>query len=299
MNTLPILKSNDTVEIIAPASRCPDKALANLKALLNTWQLNCFVNENIFGEDLLCANSDKIRFEYLKNAFENETTQAIICIRGGYGSMRLIPELAKLTPPAKLKMFVGMSDITALNLYLNQAWNWPILHGAPIIETFSEESIASLKSILFGEINHIEWKGLPLNEAAHKPQALISTVTGGNLCLVHTSIGTLWQINSYNKILFLEDINERGFRVDRMLEHLRQSNLLKGVKAIVFGDFIKGEETDGSSLIDAVLLRFAQSCEFPVIKIEGAGHGPVNFPLPLGTKAQLILGDNITLNCSR
>ncbi len=296
MQNLPTLKPGDSVEIIAPASRCSDKDLTNLKGLLESWQLNCIIADNIFGSDLLCANTDEARFKSLKNALKNTKTKAIICARGGYGSMRLIPELAKITPPVSPKLFVGMSDITALNLYLQQQWQWPTLHGALSIDKFSPASIAAVKSILFGEVPHVEFSGSPLNAFAEKNHAIEASVTGGNLCLVQTSIGTAWQMNADNKIILLEEIGERGYRVDRMLEHLHQANIFKDASAIVFGDLLEGKESDGSSLIEPVLKRFAQTCKIPVVKINGVGHGHVNFPVPLGTKAKLQLGKQIKLD---
>ncbi len=295
MQTLPRLSAGDFVEIIAPASRCTDEQLQNLKALLTSWQLNCIVSDNIFGEDLLCANTDEIRFKSLSRALENPKTKAIICARGGYGCMRLIPELTKLTQPKSPKLFVGMSDITALNLYLQQQWGWPILHGALSIDKFSPESIAAAKSILFDDMNQMELTGVPLNALAEKNQTVESTITGGNLCLVQAGIGTAWQMDASHKIIFLEEINERGYRVDRMLEHLRQAGIFKQATAILLGDFLGGNEPDGSTLVEAVLQRFAKNCQLPVIKITGLGHGFTNFPLPLGTRVKLQLGKTIKL----
>ena len=299
MKKLPILKPGDSVEIIAPASRCSDKHLTEIKELLVSWQLNCIVDKDIFGDDLLCANTDDVRFKSLKNALQRSETKAVICARGGYGSMRLIPELTKMIPPVVPKLFVGMSDITALSLYLQQQWQWPTLHGALALDKFSPESISALKSILFGEIEQVEFMGLPLNALAEKTLTIEATITGGNLCLVQASIGTAWQINGKKKIIFLEEVGERGYRVDRMLEHLRQANIFTGAAAIVFGDFIEGNESNGSSLVKPVLKRFAEHCAIPVIQVEGIGHGHINFPLPLGTKAKLQLGNKIKLACFR
>ncbi len=299
MQNLPVLKPGDSVEIIAPASRCSDKQLTDLKELLTSWQLNCIVDKDIFGDDLLCANTDDVRLISLKNALQNAKTKAVICARGGYGSMRLIPELTKIIPPTSPKLFMGMSDITALNLYLQQQWQWATLHGALTLDKFSPESITAVKSILFGEIKQVELQGIPLNTLAEKNHTLKGTITGGNLCLVQTSIGTLWQIDGRNKIIFLEETGERGYRIDRMLEHLSQANIFKDAVAIVFGDFLEGKESDGSSLVEPVLKRFAHTCKIPVIKVNGVGHGHTNFPMPLGTEAKLQLGNKIKLVCFR
>lgn len=297
MSKLAKLKPGDLVEIIAPASRCSNERLEDLRELLTSWQLNCIIDKDIFGSDLLCANTDEIRFRSLKNALQNTESKAVICARGGYGSMRLIPKLAKIIPPTAPKIFVGMSDITAIQLFLRQNWQWPTIFGALARGTFSLESIAAMKALLFGEIDQIELIGLPLNSLAEQKNTIDTTITGGNLCLVQTSVGTIWQINGQNKIVFLEEVGERGYRVDRMLEHLTQAGIFKNVAAIIFGDFINGNEPDGSSLIEPVLTRFAQSCRIPVIQIKGIGHGFTNVPIPMGTRVTLQLGKKSKLTC--
>jgi muramoyltetrapeptide carboxypeptidase len=298
MHTLPILQPGDSVEIIAPASRCSDKQLAELKALLISWQLNCIIQEDIFGHDLLCANTDALRFRSLKNALQNPATKAIICARGGYGSIRLIPELTKIIPSATPKLFVGMSDVTTLNLYLQQQWQWPVIHGSAALDKYSLESIHALKAILFGSVKQIEFSALPLNDLAKNNRIIETTITGGNLSLVQTSIGTTWQIDGSNKIIFLEETGERGYKIDRMLQHLYQANTFKNAAAILFGDFIEGKEPNGSTLIKPVLERFAEHCEIPVLQAEGIGHGYTNFPLPLGINSRLQLGQETKLICN-
>lgn len=286
MQKLPVLKPGDSVEIIAPASRCSDKHLQDIKELLNSWGLTCIVSPDIFGNDVLCANTDELRFTLLKNALQNPDTKAIICARGGYGSMRLIPALTKLTPVSQAKLFLGMSDITALSLYLQQQWQWPTIHGALALDKFSPESIAAVKVMVFGEEKEVNYQASPLNLLAQKNQKFKASITGGNLSLLQASIGTAWQMDANDKIIFIEEIGERAYRVDRMLEHLRQANLLNNAKAIIFGDFLNGNEPDGSSLIEPVLKRFADNCPIPVAQVQGIGHGFTNFPLPLGTEVQ-------------
>lgn len=295
MTILPQLKPGDCVEIIAPASRSSNKRLMALKELLESWRLTCIIHSTIFGEDVLCANTDALRFRSLSNALHNPDVKAIICVRGGYGSMRLIQNLSTLSCPVAPKWFIGMSDITALHLYFGQQWHWPTVLGSLSSDVFSAASIAALKAILFHEIDQTSFHGEALNQAARAERLIHASLTGGNLCLVQASIGTLWQLDGRDKILFLEDIDERGYRVDRMLEHLRQANLLNHVAAIVFGDFLGGDEVNGKNLIQPVLKRFAQQCDMPVIQIKGVGHGHTNFPLMLGTMTALQLGHNIQL----
>lgn len=293
-----ILSHGDTVELIAPASRCSEQQLIDIKQLVESWGLNCLLSADIFGDDILCANSDEARFKHLERALNNPLTKAIICVRGGYGSMRLIPKLRQMAQPKSSKILVGMSDITSLQLYIQQQWNWPIIHGAAVPGKFSPESIASLKSILFGETKQLEFTKLtPLNEHAKSNRIINSSLTGGNLSIIQAGVGTAWELDGRNKIVLLEEIGERAYRVDRLLEHLLQANLLQHASAIVFADFLEGNEPNGTSLIQEVLNRFAQDCAIPVVQIQGIGHGYINAPIPFGTATTLQLGDEIKLTC--
>ncbi len=300
MKKLPILKPGDYVELIAPASRCSDSQLSELKALIESWEVNCIVKEDIFAKDLLCANTDEMRFHHLKEALYNPKSKAIICARGGYGSMRLLSKLSAMHPPEEVKIFVGMSDTTCLHLFLQQQWKWPTIHGAAAPDRFSQESIASLKSILFAEAEQVIFRQLkPLNEFAKEHRVIDSSVIGGNLAIVQAGIGTNWQIDGRNKFILLEEIGERAYRIDRMLEHLEQAHIFKGAAAILFGDMLEGEEPNGISLIEPVLQRFATHCDIPVLRLEGVGHGWTNFAVPCGTNARLHLGKDSQLICSR
>lgn len=288
------LNSKDKVAIIAPASRCTSKRLELIKALLTEWQLQYYLPQDIFGNDLLCANTDEIRFEHLKHVLLDSEIKAIFCVRGGYGSAHLIPFLEKMPVPPQPKILVGMSDITALNIYLQQKWHWPVLHAAFAPDKFSAESIQAIHEALFhGKINFPVLQ--PLNLAAQQDVQIEADITGGNLALIQTSIGTSWQIEPKNKILLLEEVNERAFRIDRMLVHLQQAGIFAGVKAILLGDFLGGEEPNGKSLVQPVLQRFADRMDIPVLKCEGIGHGATNCPVPFNVPVQLQLGKAISI----
>lgn len=299
MKKLPILKTGDFVEIIAPASRFSESRLQGLKTLLKSWKLNYIIPEDILGNDLLCANCDDVRFKNLKNALQNPKIKAIVCASGGYGSIRLIPELAKVTPLENPKIFIGMSDTIPLQLYLQQQWQWPTIHGSAAPDKFSPESLAFLKSILFGELTEFQFSGLPLNKFAATNSVIDTSIIGGNMSMIQAGLGTKWQIDGRDKVILLKEISERGYRIDRMLEHFCQANIFKDASAILLGDFIGGNEPNGTSLIKPVLQRFAERCEIPVIHIEGIGHTSKNFPIPLGTPAKLQFGDKIKLVCTR
>lgn len=297
------LQAGDTVDIIAPAAGCDPAVIAKIKEFLAVWQLQGNIPDDLLGRDLLCSSSDTIRLAHLQQALLNSKSKAIWCLRGGYGCSRLVTQLYALTPPAQSKIFIGLSDITVLHIFLQQQWHWPTLHAPAIwqaaLQTVQPQSLQLLKEVIFGERQTIRFTDLiPLNTAAQQHTSLSSVVVGGNLSLVQTSIGTRWQLNASNKILLLEDVNERGYRVDRMLEHLQQAGIFRGIQAIIFGDFIGGIDPNGSSRVADVLKNFAAQNNFPVLQGRGIGHGEINHTIPLGTKATLMLGDTPTLECA-
>jgi muramoyltetrapeptide carboxypeptidase len=282
------------IDIIAPGSSVSLTDLDAVRDMLSAWGCTPIIPDNLLGDDLLCANTDEQRFEHLKNALFNTESSVIWCMRGGYGCTRLLPKLAELPPPKHQKLLIGCSDITALHIFLQQQWGWSTLHapGAKqaALGQVSETDILAIKDLLLSNpsLSH-NLEMAPLNISAKQTTKITSTITGGNLCLIQASIGTFWQINARNKILFLEEVNERGYKIDRMLTHLQQAGIFDGLDALILGDFIGGEEPNGKSLIEPVLQRFADTCPYPVLRCLGIGHGFDNHPLPLGTPIQLIL----------
>lgn len=295
MSPFPTLQAGDVVEIIAPASRSSLLQLQALSDLLFSWNLHCVVAPDLFGDDLLCANSDEARLRLLKQALLRPESKALICLRGGYGSMRLIPALSQMQMPATPKLLVGMSDITALHLFWGQVWGWPSIHASANQDKCLPACIEQLRCLLFADSPSLHLTARPLNAKAAESFTLESSIIGGNLSLVQCSIGSSWQMQGKNKVIFLEDVGERGYRIDRMLEHLNQAGLFKDAAAILLGDFSEGEEPDGSSLVASVLKRFADTCRCPVIQIPNVGHGLNNTPFPFGRLVRIKGGEVVDL----
>lgn len=292
------------IDIIAPASSCSPEDIEKVRDLLVSWNLVPRIPQDILGEDLLCANSDENRFAQLKNALLSEDSNAIWCLKGGYGCARLISELEKLPKPKHNKLFIGFSDITVLHLFLQQKWGWQTLHGPSArqaaLELIEQDDIQELKRIIFGQQKTTEFQLFPLNSAAKQNAEISASITGGTLSLLQTSIGTSWQVDGKEKILFIEDINERGYQIDRMLQHLKQAGIFAKVKAVLLGDFVGGQEPEGNSLVMPVLQRFAEESSFPVLHCPVIGHGKFNRVLPFGTQAELRLAEQkliVTTGC--
>ncbi len=291
--------------MVAPGFRCAPESLRAGIEFLRRLGLTPRAPRAIFGTDLLCAASDRRRLEYLKRALDATDSRCVWCIRAGYGAIRLVDGLMRLAPPARRKLFVGYSDATTIHYFLNHHWGWPSLHG-PLLDrlgsgTVRAEELAELKAVLFGGLRQVQFAGLAaLNSAARKRQVVRSKVFGGNLTVMQTTLGTVLQRRP-RQILFLEDVGERGYRVDRMLQHLSQAGALRNVAAVVFGAFVGGRESDGRTLVPQVLKRFAREQSFPVLMGMDAGHGEHQRPVFLNTAAELRCGatPHLTIETAR
>jgi muramoyltetrapeptide carboxypeptidase len=288
------LQPGDIVEIIAPASSCAPERLDGAIQFLIDWGLKPRVARNIFGRDVICANDDASRLAQLKQALLAPDSAAVWCLRGGYGANRLIPDLLKMRAPENSKLFIGLSDITSLNVFLNQEWGWSTVHG-PMLDRLGRgetksQYLREIKKFVFGEEDKIRFAKLkPMNEAARATRVVKGAVTGGNIVTLQSTLGTRMPWDCAGKIVFMEEIGERGYRVDRILEHFRQAGCFDKARAVVFGDFTGGEEPDGKSRAPRVIRRFASLLSIPVLSGIQSGHGVIQRPLPLGTPSELRL----------
>lgn len=293
------LHENSVIELIAPASGIKNsdvkKFISDVKNFISYLGYVPLVDENVIisdKEDLYFSNILEYRINSLKNSIYSDSSDAIWCLRGGYGSATLIPYLDELSSPKKNKILIGFSDITALHIYFNQKWNMPTLHYKVLtqlrdISKIHEQEIFILKTILHKMESSVSYDITPINKLAENTNLLSGKLIGGNMCIIENSIGTSWQIDTRDKILFLEEINEENYKIDRMLEHYKQSGILKGAKAIIFGDLLYKESEKNYIDQFSALKRFIDSTDIPLYKIKDIGHGEVNLPILLGTYSEI------------
>lgn len=271
------------VALIAPSYAVQPNDPGKARRYLENLGFDVSVPDDILGPDLLCANQDSVRFKHLQTALTDPTVDVIWMLRGGYGLSRLMPAVSDIPKPEKQKLFVGFSDGTALHLFLNQVWDWPSLH-APVVTQMVENWVTrescsqTLDAVKEGAAMQVP-PLQPLNQQARSLTSLEGKVLGGNLCLIAHSLGTPYALKGEGKILFFEDWDERGYRVDRMLTHLTQASVFQGVRALLLGDFMGVNEADGTSLVEPVLQRFVDEVHFPVFRLPFVGHGAKNYPL--------------------
>jgi muramoyltetrapeptide carboxypeptidase len=291
------LEKGDIVDVVAPASRCSKEELAKGIAFIRSLGLVPRVPANLFGKKRpLFSNVDSVRLQHLRKALYAPDSKMVWCVRGGYGSLRLMPAIRGWKKPKRPKIFLGYSDITTLHAHLNQAWGWPTLHGTMLERAGSglmdPKEKSALLSLLFGQKQEIEFKNLkPLNRAARSSRLIRGTIWGGNMAVLQSALGTPSALRPNGHILFFEDIGEAPHRVDRMLSQFAQAGWFKNTKAIVFGHFRLDDKNLKRDLWRDVIPRFAASQKIPILKGLLVGHDKkIQMPMPFNTKAVLHTG---------
>ena len=226
----------------------------------------------------------------------NPESKAVWCLRGGYGSIRLLPYIEKMAVPKSKKLLIGLSDISSLHAILNQKWNFPTLHG-PLLDRLAlnllkPENIYELKQTLENPDYVATFENLvPINKAARKTRLIKAKIVGGNLMVLTSTIGTPSQLDTTNRILFLEELSERSYRIDRCLQQMKQAGLFKELKAVVFGDFTNCDEPNKENHVAKVFESFFRNLNIPAFKGIESGHGEIQRPVFFNTEAHLTCGE--------
>lgn len=292
MRYWPSLKKGDLVDLVAPGYPADLKMIEAGVKELESWGLQVRMPIDLIRPYYFHSQTDARRLEILTSALFNQQSKAVWCVRGGYGAGRLLPGLLKKNKPKNLKLFIGISDNTVLHFFLNQKWKWQTLHG-PIVERLGskdlpQDIVDETKSIVFGDLSQVDFGLLrPMNILAEKRKKISGTILGGNLATMQTLIGTDLHPKTKKSILFLEDIGERGYSLDRMFVHFKQAGLFDAVAAVVLGHFIGGDEPDKNSFVQFSLERLSEDLKIPVFSGLEAGHGVRQRPLPLGVNAKI------------
>lgn len=288
------LRPGDLVGLAAPAGPVDERQLRRGAAELESLGFAVSVPEGLFeGRGFTAGNLER-RLDELQRLFADDTVAAIWCARGGAGAGRLLWRLDEDLIRAHPKLIVGYSDITYLHLYLGRL-GLVTLHGPMVARELAEGAydLPSLWHALTGE-------GTPYASGEDdleplRPGTGEGVLRGGCLSILAAAAGTPWALAPANEatILFLEDVDERPYRIDRMLLQLRESGALAGVRGIVFGD-MKGcaPRLDEPYRLEDVLLEALEGLDLPVALGLSSGHtSSPAVTLPLGVRARLVCGD--------
>jgi muramoyltetrapeptide carboxypeptidase len=292
----PALKPGDTVGIVAPASGFNrERFLAGCERL-RQMGYHPFYFDSIFERDLYFAGSLQRRAKELEEIFEREDVRAVLCARGGYGCNYLLGRIDSAKIAAHPKILVGASDVTTLLTWLHDSVGLVTFHG-PMVE----------KS--FGSADGVDLESWSAALSAAEPWAIRSDVEpvvpgkaegrlyGGCLSLLVASLGTPYEVQTAGTILFLEDVNERPYQIDRMLMHLKLAGKLDGVRGIIFGEMLECRQSaDQPYTLQQVITRVVGDLGVPVAFGLRSGHvSRENITLPLGVHARLTVDETVRL----
>lgn len=286
------LQQGDVIEIIAPGSHAPLNHLEKGAEVLRSWGYEVVYDPELIKPEIFLSNSDEYRFQSFKKALLNPKTKIVWCLRGGYGSIRLLPLIEKMPVPKNKKILIGLSDISSLQTVMTQKWDWPCLHSALIdriaLEKLTEKNVQEIKSALTDPNFVMSFANLkPVNKSAAAKKKISGEVVGGNLMVITSTLGTPSQIKAKNKIIFLEELCERAYRVDRCLQQMKQAGVFDNARAVVFGDFTNCDEPNKENYIQDVLSNFCASLKIPAYTGIENGHGELQRPLFFNTKTEI------------
>ena len=273
------LAFGDSIGIVAPAGSFKRDVFERGVRKLQSMGFEVKYDQEIFQNDRYLAGKDNVRAEQIHRYFSDPEIKAIFCARGGYGSLRLIRYLKLGIIRANPKIFMGYSDITTLLLYLQRRCSLVAFHGPMVTPDLGREEISPFVQDhllrLLGNpqpIGELSDSGI---EVIRKGQAS-GLLTGGCLTLVALSIGTPFEVQTRDRILFLEDVGEPLYRIDRLLTYLKVAGKLRGVKGLVFGKMEDCYSTELPAVIADVLRGF----KMPILYNFSSGHGGDNLALP-------------------
>lgn len=285
MITPPYLKKGDTIAIVATARKNIDDNLKFATNLLQSWGLNVKIGSTI-GLDLdQLAGTDEQRAEDFQNQMDNANIKAIWCVRGGYGTVRMIDLLDFTKFNLSPKWIIGFSDVTVLHNHLN-TMGFKSIHGImPVSSKATEAAKESLRVSLFGEDLQYEIEPHVMNRFGKASGELI----GGNLSILYSLMGSKSAINCDDKILFIEDLDEYLYHIDRMMMNLRRNGCLESIKGIIVGSMTKMKDNDIPWGKDAlqIIQDVTKKYTIPIIYNFPAGHIQDNRALKMGNKVSI------------
>ncbi|MET2986627.1 S66 peptidase family protein [Aureibaculum conchae] len=286
----PSLQKGDTVMILAPAGIVRDSTgVNNGITLLKKWGLNVKLGKNLFSQHFKFAGTDAERLADFQKALDDDNIKAIWCARGGYGAIRILDDLNFTKFKQSPKWIIGFSDITAFH---NEVHNMGIetMHGIMPL-TYKPDNkeqryaIKSLKKAFFGKRVRYRVAESDYNREGNAE----AVVVGGNLSLVYSMLGSKSQIDVSGKILYLEEVGEALYHIDRMLISLKRAGYFENCKGLIIGGMsgIKTEPSEFGMTYEEIILDAVKDYDFPVAFDFPAGHITDNRTLILGREIKM------------
>ncbi|MBT5869871.1 MAG: LD-carboxypeptidase [Nitrospinaceae bacterium] len=284
------LRQGDVVGVVAPAGPVDKHQLEVGLEVIRRMGFEPVLSRNIHARSRFMAGSDKMRAQDIMDMFRDPEVRAIFCARGGYGSNRVLAHLDPDVIRRNAKVVVGSSDITLLLHYLVQKCGLVAFHGPMVAGSFGraemKKSQRQFKALLTGDVKARHFCS-PRAKVFSKGVAQ-GKLTGGCLTLLCRSLNTPYEIQTRNRILLIEDVNEPLYRVDGMLWQLKNAGMFKGIRGIVLGEMVNcRSQRKGDGTIENILQDLFPKPKFPILTHCPIGHGKEVWTLPLETSAIL------------
>lgn len=293
------LVKGDLIGIVAPASPVSQEQLERSFSFLEQLGLRYKVGKSVYASQGYLAGTDEERLADLHEMFSDAEVNGIFCAGGGYGSARYAEQLDMEMIAENPKVFWGFSDITYIHTAIRQGTGLVTFHGPMLASCVAREEFDDLSSKMFGQLfAPVE---VFYSQAISPLKAIVGgvaegEVVGGNLTQLANSLGSEFEIRTNQKLLFLEDVGEEPYKVDRLLNQLRLAGKLREAAGIIIGDFSKAEAANPQATLalDEVFSHYFSKLDKPVVKGFRMGHCEPNIAIPLGVKGRLD-ADELTL----
>ena len=292
-----VLEPGDCIGLLAPSTYTSSKDYAPTVELLRSQGYRVKLAPSATAMYEHFAGTDRRRAEDINNFFRDKTVKAILCIRGGYGAARVLDKLDYKMIARNPKPLIGYSDITALHIALGQKAGIATIHG-PMAVSFTREKYDSpytRENFFRGLTSSLPLGEIPMPEGRKLETVIIGkaegVIVGGNLTVIASLVGTPYELDGTGALLLIEEVGEKPYRIDRMMNQLYQNGLLSRVNGIIYGDFIGCEDNDPDGLadvsVDGILTHYANLARKPAVKGMPSGHGKYNVFLPMGVHARM------------
>jgi|TARA_B110000908_G_scaffold164693_1_gene213054 muramoyltetrapeptide carboxypeptidase len=285
------LNIGDKIGIISTARKISTEELNPAIETLESWGFKVILGINLFEEDDQFSGTIEQRTADLQIMIDDNSIKAILCARGGYGTVQIIDGINFNNLKINPKWIVGYSDVTVLHSHLNNL-EIASLHATMPINFVSNtnDSLKSLKNALLGNLNSAKCKAHPLNKFGK----IEGDIVGGNLSILYSLSGSQSDINTAGKILFIEDLDEYLYHVDRMMMNLKRSRMLGKLKGLIVGGMSNMNDNSISfgKTAEQIILDHTKDYDFPICFGFPAGHLSDNCSLRLGVNSVLEINKN-------
>jgi muramoyltetrapeptide carboxypeptidase len=287
------LKPGDEVAIISPSSYIGEDLLIEAVAFLEKWGLKVRTGKNAAKRNGPFAGNDEERLNDLQEMTSDPDIKAVFCSRGGYGLLRIINRVDFSALNKSPKWYAGFSDITILHTWLNDVCGVISIHGEMPVNFHNSvktnDTFVSLKQALFGELRSIEWEG-----NFFRSRDVSGELTGGNLSLLYSLMGSRAELITRGKILFIEEVGECYYHVDRMLTSLKLAGKLDELSALVVGGMneIAESKIPWGKNIEKTILDIVSEYNYPLLFSFPAGHVADNRAFYIGKQAKIEVNSN-------